>query len=102
MLDLKPDLPWLEARVVEARALPSDTLLVVIAGVGLVVLLLLHAWWKGARRARALRRTIASLQAELQSSRMVLEEEIKWRRAAEKIGAQVAKPEVGLISLPPD
>ena len=91
-LDLKPYLAWLDACLVEARALPSDTLLLVIAGAAFIILLLLSALWKASRRTKAFQRTVASLEAELASSRMVMEEEIKWRRAAEKIGAQVPKP----------
>lgn len=99
-LDVKPYIAWLDGRFAEARALRSDTLLIVIAGTVFVALLFLRAWWKSARQARALKRTMTALEAELQTSRMVLEDEIRWRRAAEKIGAQVPKPETGPLSAP--
>jgi len=88
---LQPYLSWIEARVAEARTLSADTLLLVIAGCVLVILLLLSAWRKSARRTRALRRELATMETELASSRRVLEEEIKWRQSAERRGAQVSK-----------
>jgi hypothetical protein len=90
---LQPYLSWLEERVVEARALPADTLLLVILGCVLVILLLLIGRWKAARRARGLRRELAALEAELASSRRVLEEEIKWRQSAERRGGQTKNPD---------
>jgi hypothetical protein len=51
MTNLEPYLAWVGARLNEARALPSDTLLLVIAGAVLLVLLLLNAWWKSVRAA---------------------------------------------------
>jgi hypothetical protein len=84
MEPLQPYLAWLADRLAEARALPADTLLLVIAGMVAVVLLLLRAWAKAARRTRAVQRDLAALQAELASSRRVLEEEIKWRQSAER------------------
>jgi hypothetical protein len=92
MEQLQPYLSWIEARVAEARTLSADTFLLVIAGCVLVMLLLLSAWRKSARRARALRRELATIETELASSRKVLEEEIKWRQSAERRGAQVPKP----------
>jgi hypothetical protein len=89
---LQPYLSWIEARIAEARLLPTDTLLLVIAASLLVILLLLNAWRKSARRARVLRRELAAIEAELASSRRVLEEEIKWRLSAERRGAQIPKP----------
>jgi hypothetical protein len=94
MEQLQPYLSWIEARVADARALPADTLLLAIVGAVLVILLLLSAWRKSARRARDLRRELAALEAELTSSRRVLEEEIKWRQSAERRGAQAQKPVV--------
>jgi hypothetical protein len=92
MPDLTPYLAWLGARFDEARALPSDTLLLALTGAALVILLLFRAWWKAARRARAFQRGVASLEAELALA--------KWRLSAERRGAENPKPNVGLQSVP--
>jgi Tfp pilus assembly protein PilN len=89
---LQPYLSSIEARFAEARSLPADTLLLVIAACLLVILLLLNAWSKSGRRSRTLRRELSAMEAELASSRRVLEEEIKWRQSAERRGAQIPKP----------
>jgi len=84
MAPLQPYLSWLADRLAEVRALPADTLLLVVAGMVVIVLLLLRAWAKAARRTRVVRHDLAALEAELASSRRVLEEEIKWRQSAER------------------
>jgi hypothetical protein len=89
---MQPYLSWIEARFAEARSLPADTLLLVIAGCMLVILLLLNAWRKSARRIRILRRELGAMEAELASSRRVLGEEIKFRQLAERRGFQIPKP----------
>ena len=84
MEPLQPYLAWIADRIADARALPADTLLLVIAGLLVIVLLLLRAWAKAARRTRLVQRDFVALEAELASSRRVLEEEIKWRQSAER------------------
>lgn len=90
-LQLDPYVAWAKARFDEARSLSPDTLLIVIAGAALLIVLLFLAWRSAARKARSMRRALASVEAELASSRANLHEEIKWRRAAEKAGAQMPK-----------
>jgi len=94
MEPLRPYLAWLADRLAEARALPADTLLLVIAGMVVLVLLLLRAWANAAGRTRAVQRDLAALQAELASSRRVLEEEIKWRQSAERRSPPPPQPVV--------
>jgi hypothetical protein len=84
MEPLQPYLSWIADRFAEARALPADTLLLVIAGLFAIILLLVRAWAKAASRTRASQRDLAALGAELASSRRVLEEEIKWRQSAKR------------------
>ena len=84
MEPLQPYLAWIADRIADARALPADTLLLVVAGLFVIILLLLRAWAKAARRTRLVQRDFVALEAELASSRRVLEEEIKWRQSAER------------------
>jgi len=100
MEPLQPYLSWIADRFAEARALPADTLLLVIAGMLVIVLLLLRAWWKAVRRTRASQREVAALEAELASSRRVLEAEIKWRQTAERRSAPAPQPIVAETNPP--
>jgi hypothetical protein len=88
---LQPYITWTLARVAESRALSADTLLLVIAVCLIVILLLIYAWRKSAHRVRRLRRNVVQIEAELATSRTMLEGEIKWRRAAERQGAQAPR-----------
>jgi FtsZ-interacting cell division protein ZipA len=97
---LQPYLSWIADRIAEARAWSADTVWLVVIGALVIVLLLLRALWKSSRRARALQRNVAALEAELSSSRRVLEEEIKWRQSAERRGAPVQQPLVHDTSPP--
>jgi FtsZ-interacting cell division protein ZipA len=97
---LQPYLSWITDRIAEARAWSADTVWLVVIGALVIVLLLLRALWKSSRRARALQRNVAALEAELSSSRRVLEEEIKWRQSAERRGAPVQQPLVHDTSPP--
>jgi hypothetical protein len=78
----------------QARGLSADTLLLVIISAAAIIVLLLTAWRKAARRARLISRDFAVMEAELASSKRALEEEVKWRLAAEKRGAQAPKPTI--------
>jgi FtsZ-interacting cell division protein ZipA len=97
---LQPYLSWISDRVAAARSWSADTVWLVVIGALVIVLLLLRALWKSSRRARALQRTAAALEAELSSSRRVLEEEIKWRQSAERRGPPVQQPLGDNTSLP--
>jgi hypothetical protein len=105
MEPLQPYLSWIADRFAEARALPADRLLLVIAGMLVIVFLLLRAWWKATRRTRIVQRNVAALEAELASARKVLQEEIKWRQSAERRGGpapQPVVPDANPPSAPPD
>jgi len=75
---------WLETRLEAARTIPPDVLLVVIAGLGLLVVLIVLAWRRSARRASSATRKLAQLETELDAVRATLDAEIRWRTSAEK------------------
>jgi len=75
---------WLEARLAAARATPPDILLVVIAGLGLLIVVIVLAWRRSAQRASSATRKLVELETELVAVRATLDAEVRWRTAAEK------------------
>src|ERR1700722_11372130 len=77
-------LSWLEARLDAARGIPPDVLLIVIAGLGLLTVLIILAWRRSARRASIAKLELAQLKMELAAVRATLDGEVRWRTAMEK------------------
>jgi hypothetical protein len=100
-MDVEFYLAWLHARLDAARALPSDTLLLISVGAWLLVAMALLAWMRAARRLGALENENAGLAAEVATSRRALDSERKWRLIAEKVVVEATKPKCNLEPLPP-
>jgi hypothetical protein len=68
MTNIQPYIVWIEARLDAARAIPTDDLLIVIAGLCLVL-----AWRRSARRASSAKLKLAQLETELAAVRATLD-----------------------------
>jgi hypothetical protein len=101
MTNIQPYIVWIEARLDEARAIPPDVLLVVIAGLGILTVRAVLASRRWARRASSAEIKIAQLETELAAVRATLDAmrrrtvTEKWERNQNAPGA--IKPVVGGI-----
>ena len=87
---MDPARQWIADHFQAARAFLDDTILFGVAAFFIMALFI--AWSLSARRSRVLRRANAKLEAELAEVRSALDGEVRWRRSAERLGAQTTKP----------
>jgi hypothetical protein len=97
---LLPGLRLLEGCLRGAREISSDTMLIISAILVFLFAVSSVAWRRAARRLRLLKHAKAGVDADLAAVGKALENEIKWRLAAETFNTNMAKAPGNMAKAP--